>query len=441
MAFVPNAARDAGPTAHHPSKMVSSKMAVRNNEKNTISNNNNNNINNAARQPLHVIAVNVAAKRVQPPRQAKKNQKTTTTTTTSFDIFVDEKLERNKQNAGQTKVVAVDRDICIPSVIVPGAAAAVTSAATSAAADYIAPRLEPTATAPVTCRMDIDEEFEDDVSMDVGDEESSILQVASSAETAEELYAEDAYRYLAEREEKNKPKPRYMAKQTDINHSMRSILVDWLVEVCDELQLDSETLYIAVNLIDRFLSKMSVLRGKLQLVGAAALFVASKYEEIYPPGVKEFIYLTDDAYTAAQLFRMEDLLLRVLHYDVSCPSPSFFLARINEAAASDDTTKALSQYLVHLAMTKGEFYISHLPSVISASAVCVAKHTLGHQPWTDASEALTGYAKKDLQACARGLCDIMATAATSQHQAVREKFSNARYLEVAHLNPPSIYPF
>ena len=53
-----------------------------------------------------------------------------------------------------------------------------------------------------------------DVSMDVGDEESSILQVSSSssssssAETAEELYAEDAYRYLAEREEKNKPKPR-----------------------------------------------------------------------------------------------------------------------------------------------------------------------------------------------------------------------------------------
>merc|ERR1719370_2235413 len=103
--------------------MVSSKMAVRNGEKQTIINNNNN---NASRQPLHVIAANVAATRVQPPRQAKKNQKTaTTTTTTSFDIFVDEKVERNKkQNAGQTKTAAVRQR----SVNMPVATSAATSA-------------------------------------------------------------------------------------------------------------------------------------------------------------------------------------------------------------------------------------------------------------------------------------------------------------------------
>merc|ERR1719370_1663946 len=100
--------------------MVSSKMAVRNGEKQTIINNNNN---NASRQPLHVIAANVAATRVQPPRQAKKNQKTATTT--SFDIFVDEKVERNKkQNAGQTKTAAVRQR----SVNMPVATSAATSA-------------------------------------------------------------------------------------------------------------------------------------------------------------------------------------------------------------------------------------------------------------------------------------------------------------------------
>lgn len=56
---------------------------------------------------------------------------------------------------------------------------------------------------------------------------------------------------------------------------MRSILVDWLVEVADEYKLHTETTHLAVNYIDRFLSHMAVLRGKLQLVGAAAMFLAA----------------------------------------------------------------------------------------------------------------------------------------------------------------------
>ena len=66
-----------------------------------------------------------------------------------------------------------------------------------------------------------------------------------------------------------------MKKQPDITSSMRSILVDWLIEVGEEYKLHRETLCLAVNYVDRFLSQMSVLRGKLQLVGAASIFLAS----------------------------------------------------------------------------------------------------------------------------------------------------------------------
>lgn len=74
---------------------------------------------------------------------------------------------------------------------------------------------------------------------------------------------------------KCRPKAGYMKKQPDITNSMRAILVDWLVEVGEEYKLQNETLYLAVNYIDRFLSSMSVLRGKLQLVGTAAMLLAS----------------------------------------------------------------------------------------------------------------------------------------------------------------------
>jgi hypothetical protein len=97
------------------------------------------------------------------------------------------------------------------------------------------------------------------------------------------------------------PKARYMRKQRDINHSMRSILVDWLVEVAQEYKLNSQTLFIAIGYIDRFLSEMSVQRTKLQLVGVTAMLLAAKYEEIYPPAVDEFVYITDNTYNRDQV--------------------------------------------------------------------------------------------------------------------------------------------
>lgn len=72
--------------------------------------------------------------------------------------------------------------------------------------------------------------------------------------------------------------PDYMSKQTDINASMRTILIDWLVEVQENFELFHETLYIAVRLVDTYLSRREVKREYLQLVGATSMLVAAKFE-------------------------------------------------------------------------------------------------------------------------------------------------------------------
>lgn len=105
-------------------------------------------------------------------------------------------------------------------------------------------------------------------------------QLAAMREQRERFFDVQEYQaeildYLKEAEGKHLPKYGYMRKQPDINHSMRTILVDWLVEVCEEYRLQSETLCLAVSYIDRFLSTMSVVRAKLQLVGTAAMFIAA----------------------------------------------------------------------------------------------------------------------------------------------------------------------
>lgn len=144
------------------------------------------------------------------------------------------------------------------------------------------------------------------------------------------------------------PKCNYMTKQPDISFPMRAILVDWLVEVGEEYKLNSETIYLSVNYIDRFLSIMSVQRGKLQLVGTACMFIAAKYEEIYPPDVSEFVYITDDTYSKKQVLRMEQLVLSALNFNLHTPTQLFFVNMLSKAAKSDNEATFLAQVCADL---------------------------------------------------------------------------------------------
>ncbi len=125
-----------------------------------------------------------------------------------------------------------------------------------------------------------------------------------------------------------RPNPDYITTQPDINNKMRSILVDWLVEVSEEYRLVADTLYNAVNFLDRVLSVHRVSRTQLQLVGITCMWIAAKYEEIYPPNVTEFSYITDNTYSREQLVTMEADVLRRLKYELTVPTAKFFLRRL-----------------------------------------------------------------------------------------------------------------
>ena len=114
-------------------------------------------------------------------------------------------------------------------------------------------------------------------------------------------YVQDMYEHFRLKEMSTSVRPVYMEDQQYINERMRSILVDWLVEVHLKFKLVPETLYLTVNIIDRYLSKTEVSRPKLQLVGVTALLIASKYEEIYPPELRDLVYICDRAYSKVEV--------------------------------------------------------------------------------------------------------------------------------------------
>ncbi|XP_035723780.1 cyclin-A2-like isoform X1 [Vespa mandarinia] len=252
-----------------------------------------------------------------------------------------------------------------------------------------------------------------------------------------EEYRADIYSYLRVAERQHRPKPGYMKKQPDITYLMRLILVDWLVEVAEEYRLQTETLYLAVSYIDRFLSYMSVVRAKLQLVGTAAMFIAAKYEEIYPPDVGEFVYITDDTYTKKQVLRMEHLILRVLSFDLTVPTPLAFLKDYCISNNLSEKIKFLAMYLCELSLLEADPYLQYLPSHLAASAVALARHTLQEETWPHELELSTGYSLHELKDCVSHLNKTFHNASNIQQQAIQEKYKSSKYGHVALLLPRS----
>lgn len=119
----------------------------------------------------------------------------------------------------------------------------------------------------------------------------------------------------------------YIARQTGLTKWMRSLLVDWMVEIQESFELNHETLYLGVRLVDLYLSRISVSKDNLQLVGAAAMFIASKFDERIPPLINDFLYICDGAYQRNDLIRMEMSLLKVCNFNLGIPISYRFLRR------------------------------------------------------------------------------------------------------------------
>jgi cyclin B len=133
-----------------------------------------------------------------------------------------------------------------------------------------------------------------------------------------------------------------MELQPDLAPAIRAVLVDWMVSAHARFNLLPETLYIAVGLVDRYLSRKTVIRQQLQLVGVSAMLIAAKYEEIYPPEVKDFVYVTDRAYTKDQILKMEADILTTLDFAVTWPTAWRFLERYAKVGGLDGMEMALA---------------------------------------------------------------------------------------------------
>ncbi|TKY57116.1 G2/mitotic-specific cyclin-1 [Spatholobus suberectus] len=255
-------------------------------------------------------------------------------------------------------------------------------------------------------------------------------------ELAAAEYIDDIYKYYKDTEE-DACVHDYMGSQPDINAKMRSILVDWLIEVHRKFELMPETLYLAVNIVDRFLSVKAVPRRELQLVGISSMLIASKYEEIWAPEVNDFVCISDNAYVSEQVLVMEKTILRKLEWYLTVPTPYVFLVRyIKASTLSDKEMENMVFFLAELGMMHYPIVILYCPSLIAASAVFAARCTLGRSPfWTRTLKHYTGYSEEQLRDCAKIMVNLHSAAPESKLRAVYKKFCSSDSSAVALLTP------
>ena len=242
-------------------------------------------------------------------------------------------------------------------------------------------------------------------------------------------YVMDIYEHYHEKEAFTSVKPIYMERQPHINERMRSILIDWLIEVHQKFKLVPETLYLTVNVIDRYLEKASISRQKLQLLGVTALLLASKYEEIYPPEISDFIYICDNAYDKEEILAMEENILKVLCYQMTIPSAHAFLVRFLKAAHADRKMVQLSCYILDGTL-QSYTLLHYLPSQLAAAAVLIARKVVGRNAWSPTLLKYAGYCEEDILPVARAIVTEKSSS-TSDCRGVDKKYSSSRYGGIA----------
>ena len=194
-----------------------------------------------------------------------------------------------------------------------------------------------------------------------------------------EEYQEEIIPYLISLENEKRINPNYMSKQNDINEKMRMILIDWLIEVHLKFKLLPETLFLTINFIDRYLQNNQTPRDKLQLIAVSSLLIACKYEEIYPPEISSFVYITDNAYTKEEILNYEIKILGDLEYDITYPTSLRFLEilLIKLNLSKDNIFINKMMYLIELCFSKLYFYnFTYLELVLSCCLFLYEKNLI-----------------------------------------------------------------
>jgi hypothetical protein len=273
-------------------------------------------------------------------------------------------------------------------------------------------------------------------------------------------YANEIIVYLKETEKINLPKPNGLEEtQNLINENCRSLVIDWLIDVSLQYKLNDDSLYLAVNILDRYIGEKKIQTKYLQLISCAALLIASKFEEIYPPEIQDFCYIMDNAFSEKDLLKMEYEILKTLNFDLLCVSPLLFLKKFHNISQGNYKCLLLAQFILEISLLEIKA-LNYLPSILASASLYISRKLVlfknknkntdkdkdkdskninelnefdenEYKIWTEELEFYTGYSINDMENCIILLYKILICIPNLSLSASKKKYNDKNYLNIS----------
>lgn len=223
--------------------------------------------------------------------------------------------------------------------------------------------------------------------------------------------------------------PNYIKRiQEDINEKFRTILLDWLVEVHLKFKLLRETLFVTINIIDRFLSIVPTNRDELQCVGVASMLIACKYEEIYYPDLEEFKEVTDNSCSVQQIIRKEFEILSALKFDLTVPSSLRFYEIFNHFLKLKEKDAMATMYLLEMSLLDYGM-IKYKPSLIATG--CMMLIVSGNYMKKETLYLCCKHSMEDITDVCKDILAVYQKVDQGKMQSLKRKYSSSKFMEVA----------
>ena len=228
----------------------------------------------------------------------------------------------------------------------------------------------------------------------------------------------------------------FMVDQKEINSKMRSILIDWLIDVHFKFGFTDETLFLTVSIIDRYISFSQITRANFQLLGITALMIACKHEEIDLPKMDDFIYITDHAYVKNEMIKMEYDILNKLNFSFLYPSPIKFFEYLSLHFNFDKKMHMMGKYLMESFLLDIKNF-KYKPSIISCACAYIVMKFFKFKNYYEAYNKKFfnlkegEYTEGNVKECAKEICLLVDNINKTNFQACLKKYSKPEQEKVA----------
>ena len=228
----------------------------------------------------------------------------------------------------------------------------------------------------------------------------------------------------------------FMKDQKEINQKMRTILVDWLIDVHFKFGFTDETLFLTISIIDRYVSVSQISRSKYQLLGITALMIACKHEEIDLPKIDDFIYITDHAYAKNDVLKMEYDILNKLNFSFLYPSPIKFFEYLSINFNFDKKMHLMGKYLMESFLLNAKNF-KFKPSVISCACAYIVMKFFKIKNYYEAYNKKFfninkgEFSESHVKECAKEICFLIDNINKTNYKSCIKKYSNPEKEKVA----------